>query len=65
MEEIATASEEQRSGVGQINTALMQLNEVIQHNASASEEGSSPVASVSACAWPCGGGKCGAKQPCE
>ncbi len=38
MEEIATASEEQRSGVGQINTALMQLNEVIQHNASASEE---------------------------
>jgi len=38
MEEIAKASEEQRSGVGQINMALMQLNEVIQHNASASTE---------------------------
>lgn len=38
MEEIAIASEEQRSGVGQINMALMQLNEVIQHNASSSEE---------------------------
>ena len=38
MEEIAIASEEQRSGVGQINMAIMQLNEVIQHNASSSEE---------------------------
>ena len=38
MEEIAIASEEQRSGVGQINMAVMQLNEVIQHNASSSEE---------------------------
>lgn len=38
MEEIAKASEEQRSGVEQINMALMQLNEVIQHNASASTE---------------------------
>jgi len=38
MEEISVASEEQRSGVGQINMALTQLNEVIQHNASSSEE---------------------------
>lgn len=38
MEEIAEASEEQRGSVGQINTAITQLNEVIQHNASASEE---------------------------
>ena len=36
--EIATASQEQRQGVEQINTAIQQLSEVIQQNAAASEE---------------------------
>lgn len=38
MDEITSASDEQRSGIAQINSAIFQLNEVIQHNASASQE---------------------------
>ena len=38
VQEIATASQEQRSGVDQINSAIQQLSEVIQQNAAASEE---------------------------
>jgi methyl-accepting chemotaxis protein len=38
VQEIAAASEEQSSGVGQINTAMSQLNQTTQQNASASEE---------------------------
>jgi methyl-accepting chemotaxis protein len=38
VQEIAAASEEQTSGVGQINTAMNQLSQITQQNASASEE---------------------------
>ena len=38
VQEITAASEEQTSGVGQINTAMSQLNQTTQQNASASEE---------------------------
>ncbi len=38
VQEIAAASQEQTSGVGQINTAMGQLNSITQQNASASEE---------------------------
>ena len=38
VQEIASASEEQSSGVGQINSAMGQLNKATQQNASASEE---------------------------
>jgi methyl-accepting chemotaxis protein len=38
VQEISAASEEQASGVGQINTAMIQLNQVTQQNASSSEE---------------------------
>ncbi|MBS1198309.1 MAG: hypothetical protein H6R18_2094 [Proteobacteria bacterium] len=38
VQEIASASEEQSSGVGQINSAMAQLNKATQQNASASEE---------------------------
>ncbi|MBS1191214.1 MAG: hypothetical protein H6R10_3006 [Rhodocyclaceae bacterium] len=38
VQEIAMASEEQSSGVGQINTAMSQLGQATQQNASASEE---------------------------
>jgi methyl-accepting chemotaxis protein len=38
MQEIATASEEQATGVSQINKAVDQLNQLTQQNASASEE---------------------------
>ncbi|WP_339491901.1 methyl-accepting chemotaxis protein [Pseudomonas rhizophila] len=38
VQEIAAASAEQSSGVGQINTAMNQLNQITQQNASASEE---------------------------
>jgi methyl-accepting chemotaxis protein len=38
VQEIATASEEQSSRVGQINAAMDQLNQITQQNASASEE---------------------------
>ena len=38
VQEITAASEEQSSGVGQINAAMSQLNQITQQNASASEE---------------------------
>jgi methyl-accepting chemotaxis protein len=38
VQEITAASEEQTSGVDQINNAMMQLNQITQHSASASEE---------------------------
>jgi methyl-accepting chemotaxis protein len=38
VQEIAAASSEQSGGVGQINTAMGQLNQITQQNASASEE---------------------------
>jgi methyl-accepting chemotaxis protein len=38
VQEIASASQEQSSGVGQINNAMGQLNKATQQNASASEE---------------------------
>ncbi len=38
VQEITAASEEQSTGVGQINTAMSQLNQITQQNASASEE---------------------------
>ena len=38
VQEIASASQEQSSGVGQINSAMGQLNSATQQNASASEE---------------------------
>jgi len=38
VQEIAAASEEQSSGVNQINTAMDQLNQITQQNASSSEE---------------------------
>jgi methyl-accepting chemotaxis protein len=38
VQEIAAASEEQSSGVGQINAAVGQMNQTTQHNASSSEE---------------------------
>jgi methyl-accepting chemotaxis protein len=38
VQEIAAASQEQSSGVGQINGAMGQLNKATQQNASASEE---------------------------
>ena len=38
VQEIATSSREQTQGVEQINKALNQLDQVIQHNASAAEQ---------------------------
>ena len=38
VQEITAASEEQSSSVGQINTAMVQLNQITQQNASSSEE---------------------------
>ncbi|PVZ12498.1 MULTISPECIES: methyl-accepting chemotaxis protein [unclassified Pseudomonas] len=38
VQEISAASEEQSAGVGQINMAMVQLNQVTQQNASSSEE---------------------------
>ena len=38
VQEIAAASEEQSSSVGQVNTAMVQLNQITQQNASSSEE---------------------------
>jgi methyl-accepting chemotaxis protein len=38
VQEIAAASAEQTAGVGQINKAMTQMNQVTQQNASASEE---------------------------
>jgi len=38
VQDIAAASEEQAAGVGQINTAMDQLNRITQQNASSSEQ---------------------------
>ena len=38
VQEISAASEEQSVGVGQVNTAMTQLNQITQQNASSSEE---------------------------
>jgi len=38
VQEITAASEEQSSGVGQINAAVSQLSQTTQHNASSSEQ---------------------------
>jgi methyl-accepting chemotaxis protein len=38
VQEITAASQEQSSGVGQINTAMTQLSQLTQQNASSSEE---------------------------
>ncbi|GAB4256237.1 MAG: methyl-accepting chemotaxis protein [Methylomicrobium sp.] len=38
VQEIAAASQEQSSGVSQVNTAMNQMNQITQQNASASEE---------------------------
>ncbi|HUX64774.1 methyl-accepting chemotaxis protein [Sulfuricella sp.] len=38
VQEISAASEEQSSGVGQVNSAVNQLNQITQQNASSSEE---------------------------
>jgi methyl-accepting chemotaxis protein len=38
VQEITAASEEQSSGVSQVNTAMNQMNQITQQNASASEE---------------------------
>ena len=38
VQEISAASEEQASGVGQINSAMTQLNQITQQNASSSEQ---------------------------
>ncbi len=38
VQEIASASHEQRQGIDQINSAIQQLNEVVQSNAAAAEE---------------------------
>ncbi len=38
VQEIAAASEEQSSSVGQVNTAMVQLSQITQQNASSSEE---------------------------
>ena len=47
MEEIAVASDEQRGGVNQITMALNALNEVIQNNASSSQEMSASATQLS------------------
>ena len=48
MGEIAAASEQQSSGVGQVSTAVEQLNQVTQTNAASSEESASAAAELSA-----------------
>jgi methyl-accepting chemotaxis protein len=47
VQEIASASSEQATGVGQINTAINQVSQTMQHNASASEELSSTAEEMS------------------
>ncbi|GGY62157.1 methyl-accepting chemotaxis protein [Cellvibrio zantedeschiae] len=47
VQEIAAASGEQASGVGQINTAINQVSQTMQHNAAASEELSSTAEEMS------------------
>jgi len=46
--EIATASEEQSQGVGQINTAITQMDQVTQGNASSAEETASAAEELNA-----------------
>jgi methyl-accepting chemotaxis protein len=46
--EIATASEEQSQGVGQINTAITQMDKVTQSNASSAEETASAAEELNA-----------------
>jgi methyl-accepting chemotaxis protein len=46
VQEITAASNEQSSGAGQINKAIQQLDQVVQHNASASEEMASTSAEL-------------------
>ena len=48
VQEIAAGSEEQASGVGQINDAMEQLNQITQQNASSSEELSATAEEMSA-----------------
>jgi methyl-accepting chemotaxis protein len=48
VQEIAAASSEQNSGVGQINQALSQITQAVQQNAAASEELASTSEEVSA-----------------
>lgn len=47
VQEIAASSKEQNLGIGQINSAMAQLDGVIQHNASASEETASMAEELS------------------
>src|SRR5205085_3292021 len=44
--EIAAASKEQSSGIGQINTAVAQMEQVVQQNASLVEEASAATESM-------------------
>jgi methyl-accepting chemotaxis protein len=44
--EIAAASQEQSSGIAQINTALTQMDQVVQQNAALAEEATSATASM-------------------
>jgi methyl-accepting chemotaxis protein len=46
--EIATASEQQTQGIGQINTAVVQMDQVTQGNASQSEEAAAAAEELSA-----------------
>ena len=46
--EIAAASSEQNSGVGQINGAIGQISQAVAHNAAASEELAATAEEVSA-----------------
>ena len=46
--EIATASEQQTQGIGQINTAVVQMDQVTQGNASQSEEAAAAAQELSA-----------------
>jgi len=48
VQEIAAASSEQNSGVGQINGAITQISQSVQQNAAASEELASTSEEVSA-----------------
>jgi methyl-accepting chemotaxis protein len=48
VQEISAASGEQATGVAQINTAISQVSQTLQHNASASEELSSTAEDMSA-----------------
>ena len=47
VQEISAASNEQTTGVGQINSAITQVSQTMQHNASASEELSSTAEEMS------------------